>query len=55
MRMTTGLLYGDTDAQREESLTADNPLTLPWISAILTRIEDIPTGLAPGASRRHAA
>jgi len=55
MRVTTGLLYGDSDAQREEALAAGNPLTLPWICAALTRIEDILTDLAPRASRRHAA
>jgi aspartate aminotransferase len=55
MRVTTGLLYGDSDVQREEALAAGNPLTLPWISAALTRIEDILADLAPRASRRHAA
>lgn len=47
VRMATGLLYGDTDAQREAALTASNPLTLPWISAALTRIEEILADLAP--------
>jgi aspartate aminotransferase len=51
MRVATGLLYGDTDAQRELALAAPGPLTLPWIAAALDRIEDILAGLAP----RHRA
>jgi aspartate aminotransferase len=47
VRVATGLLYGDSDAQREAALTASDPLTLPWISAALTRIEDILADLAP--------
>ena len=49
MRVATGLLYGDSDAQREAALTSSDPLTLPWISAALTRIEDILADLAPPA------
>lgn len=49
VRVATGLLYGDSDAQREAALTASDPLTLPWISAALTRIEDILADLAPPA------
>ena len=51
MRVATGLLYGDTDAQRELALAAPGSLTLPWIAAALDRIEDILAGLAP----RHRA
>jgi aspartate aminotransferase len=47
VRVATGLPYGDSDAQREAALTASNPLTLPWISAALTRIEEILADLAP--------
>jgi aspartate aminotransferase len=46
VRVATGLLYGDSDAQREAALTASNPLTLPWISAALTRIDEILADLA---------
>jgi aspartate aminotransferase len=47
VRVATGLLYGDSDEQRETALTASDPLMLPWISAALTRIEDIVADLAP--------
>jgi aspartate aminotransferase len=41
LRLATGLLYGDTDSQREAALAAAEPLSLPWISASLTRFGDI--------------
>ncbi len=41
VRVATGLLYGDTDAERERALAADDPLELPWIAATLARIEEI--------------
>jgi aspartate aminotransferase len=41
LRLATGLLYGETDKQREQALTAPDPLTLPWISASMTRLGDI--------------
>jgi len=47
LRVATGLLYGDTDAQRELALTSPDPLTLPWIAAALDRIEAILAALAP--------
>ena len=53
MRVATGLLYGESDEQREAALAADNPLTLPWISGALTRIEEILADLGP-LSRRTA-
>ena len=46
VRVATGLLYGDTDAQRELALASPGPLTLPWIAAALDRIEDILADLA---------
>jgi hypothetical protein len=49
LRLATGLLYGDTQHQREAALTAPDPLTLPWIAAALTRLEDILTDLASPA------
>ena len=41
LRLATGLLYGDTNEQREQALMASEPLELPWISAALTRFGDI--------------
>src|SRR5215469_14790616 len=41
LRLATGLLYGDTDADREAALAAADPLALPWISASLARFDDI--------------
>jgi aspartate aminotransferase len=46
LRLATGLLYGDTDEQREQALSAADPLALPWISAALTRFSDILADLA---------
>jgi len=47
LRLATGLLYGDTDEQREAALTADAPLTLPWISGSLGRLAEILADLRP--------
>lgn len=47
VRIATGLLYGDSDAQREAALQAASPLTLPWIAAALDRFEEILADLAP--------
>src|SRR5215469_16614372 len=41
LRLATGLLYGDTDREREAALAAPEPLSLPWIGASLTRFGDI--------------
>jgi len=41
LRLATGLLYGETDAEREEALASADPLSLPWIRASLTRFGDI--------------
>jgi aspartate aminotransferase len=49
LRLATGLLYGDSQAQRTAALTAPDPLTLPWIAAALTRLEAILTDLASPA------
>jgi aspartate aminotransferase len=46
LRLATGLLYGDTNAEREAALAAANPLSLPWIGAALTRFADILADLA---------
>jgi aspartate aminotransferase len=47
LRLATGLLYGDTDEQREQALAAEEPLRLPWISDAMTRFGEILTDLAP--------
>ncbi|MBO0776472.1 MAG: pyridoxal phosphate-dependent aminotransferase [Actinobacteria bacterium] len=46
LRVATGLLYGDTDAEREAALAAPDPVALPWIAARLGRIEEILASLA---------
>ncbi len=38
VRVATGLLYGDTDEQREETLAAADPVALPWVAAALDRV-----------------
>jgi len=50
LRLATGLLYGDTQEQRNATLTATDQLTLPWIAAALARLEDILTDLAGPAN-----
>jgi aspartate aminotransferase len=47
LRLATGLLYGDTDGQREAALAAPDPLALPWIAAALNGIEDMLADLSP--------
>jgi len=46
-RVATGLLYGDTDDEREQALASADPAGLPWIAASLRRLEDVLAGLAP--------
>ncbi len=41
LRVATGLLYGNTDAEREAALTAEDPLALPWIATALARLEEV--------------
>jgi len=45
LRVATGLLYGETEAQREAALAASDPLTLPTVASALARIEEILTDL----------
>jgi aspartate aminotransferase len=45
LRVATGLLYGDTCAQREQALAAADPVSLPWVAAALDRLGTILTGL----------
>ena len=47
LRVATGLLYGETDSERERALAAPDPLTLPWIADSLARLADILADLAP--------
>jgi aspartate aminotransferase len=47
LRLATGLLYGDTDAERETALAAAAPLRLPWIAAHLSRLREILADLSP--------
>lgn len=49
MRLSTSLLYGETDVQRYAALAADDPTRLPWIRAHLDRLDEILTNVA-----RHA-
>jgi len=46
LRMATGLLYGDSEDQREASLHAPDPLRLPWVASAMTRLGEILTDLA---------
>jgi aspartate aminotransferase len=47
MRVATGLLYGETEEQRETALAAADPLALPWVAGALDRLEEILADLAP--------
>ncbi len=47
LRLATGLLYGETDEQRETALAADDPLRLPWIMSPLHRLAEILADLRP--------
>jgi aspartate aminotransferase len=47
LRLATGLLYGDTDEQRQAALDSADPLRLPWITAALTAFEDMLGDLSP--------
>jgi aspartate aminotransferase len=47
LRLATGLLYGDSEEQREAALAATDPLALPWIASALNAIEDMLSDLSP--------
>ena len=51
VRVATGLLYGETNRQRECALNSDTPLELPWIAASLDRIAEVLADLT-GVSAR---
>ena len=41
MRVAVSLLYGETEDQREQALSAENPLELPWIKKSLDQLEAV--------------
>src|ERR1700761_69798 len=45
LRVATGLLYGETDRQRETALATAAPVGVPWIASAMDRIEEVLTGL----------
>jgi aspartate aminotransferase len=47
LRLATGLLYGETEEQRETALAATDPVALPWVASALTAIEDMLADLSP--------
>ena len=47
VRVATGLLYGDTDGQREQALATADPVSLPWVAAALLRLDEVLADLAP--------
>ncbi|MFJ7150510.1 pyridoxal phosphate-dependent aminotransferase [Streptomyces sp. NPDC100445] len=49
VRVATSRLYGDTDAERFEALSATDPTRLPWIRASTDRVAEVLADLAgPG-------
>ncbi len=50
LRVATGLLYGTTDAEREQALAAEDPLILPWIASALARLEEVLADLTSSAT-----
>ncbi len=45
LRVATAMLYGDTDSERHAALNSDDPCSLPWIAASLSRLEEVLAGL----------
>ncbi|MFF7365249.1 aminotransferase class I/II-fold pyridoxal phosphate-dependent enzyme [Streptomyces sp. NPDC008125] len=41
IRAATGRLYGESDAERDITLAAADPLRLPWVSASLDRVAEV--------------
>jgi aspartate aminotransferase len=50
LRVATGLLYGNTDPEREQALAAADPLTLPWIASALARLDEVLGDLTSSAT-----
>jgi aspartate aminotransferase len=46
LRVATGLLYGDSEDQRETALAATDPLQLAWIGDAISRLTEILADLA---------
>jgi aspartate aminotransferase len=46
LRIATGLLYGDSDDQRETALSAPDPVRVPWIAAAMARLAEILSDLS---------
>ena len=46
-RMATAMIYGETDAEREATLTAPDPLATPTVAAALGRLAEILADLSP--------
>jgi aspartate aminotransferase len=53
-RVATSLIYGDTEAQREEALASEDPTSLPWIKKSLDQLESILAAVAPDKDIRSA-
>jgi aspartate aminotransferase len=47
LRLATGLLYGESDEEREQALAVADPLRLPWIAAAMHRLAEILADLRP--------
>jgi len=47
LRVATGSLYGESEAEQEAALAAPDPLALPWIAAQMDRLAEILADLAP--------
>jgi aspartate/methionine/tyrosine aminotransferase len=45
LRVATSMLYGEGDERRHAALSAADPCALPWIAAVLDRLEEILTDL----------
>ncbi|MGH3311078.1 MAG: aminotransferase class I/II-fold pyridoxal phosphate-dependent enzyme, partial [Streptomyces sp.] len=48
-RVATSLLYGESDAQRQQSLESADPLSLPWIQGSLEHLRGALSALTAGA------
>ena len=47
LRVATGSLYGESEAEQEAALAAPDPLALPWIARHMDRLAEILADLAP--------
>jgi aspartate aminotransferase len=51
LRVATGMLYGDTPAQRSAALSAADPCALPWIATALGRLDEVLADLTQTSTR----